>query len=211
MIRINLVAERKTEKSRKPLLNFESGNEALGNVVMGAVIIAALLFSGYKFVSMSSTLADLDVSISDANAERERLKDILAKGEAFKAQRELLKRKVELITDLKKNQDVPVHLLDQISRNLPEFLWLDSVSERGNGISLVGKATTYNAVSNFYNNLDASNFFADVVLGTTQQEGQGVSFSVSCRFVPFRDQQAEAAMAAGDENDGAPATEAQDI
>jgi Tfp pilus assembly protein PilN len=211
MIRINLVAERKAEKTRKPLLNFESGNEALGNVVMGAVIITALLFSGYKFVSMSSTLADLDVSIADANAERERLQDILAKGEAFKAQRELLKRKVELITDLKKNQDAPVHLLDQISRNLPEFLWLDSVSERGNSISLVGKATTYNAVSNFYNNLDASSYFADVVLGTTQQEGQGVSFSVSCRFVPLRDQQAEAAAAAGDENDGAPATEAQDI
>ena len=210
MIRINLVAERKADKTRKPLLNFESGNEALGNVVMGAVIISALLFSGYKFVSMRSTLADLDVSIADANTEKERLKDILAKGEAFKAQRELLKRKVELITDLKKNQAVPVHLLDQISRNLPEFLWLDSVSERGNGITLAGKATTYNAVSNFYNNLDASSYFADVVLGTTQQENQGVSFSVSCRFVPVRDQQAETAEA-GDEDGGAPVTEAQDV
>jgi type IV pilus assembly protein PilN len=210
MIRINLVAERKADKVRKPLLNFESGNEALGNVVMAAVIISALLFSGYKFVSMRSTLAGLEVSIADANLEKERLKDILAKGEAFKAQRELLKRKVELITDLKKNQAVPVHLLDQISRNLPEFLWLDSVSERGNGITLNGKATTYNAVSNFYNNLDASSYFADVVLGTTQQENQGVSFSVSCRFVPVRDQQAEAA-AAGDEDGGAPATEAQDV
>ena len=47
MIRINLVAERKADKVRKPLLNFESGNEALGNVVMAAVIISALLFSGY--------------------------------------------------------------------------------------------------------------------------------------------------------------------
>ncbi len=209
MIRINLVAERKTEKVRKPLLNFESGNEALGNVLMGAVLVMALIFSGYKYVSMNSTLATLDVGIADANREKDRLKDILAKGEAFKAQRELLKRKVELITELKKNQAVPVHLLDQVSRNLPEFLWLDKVSERGNGISLVGQATTYNAVSNLYNNLDASAYFADVVLGTTQQEKQGVTFSMSCRFIPLRDQQAAAA-AVGDDDSGEPDSGSQD-
>jgi len=209
MIRINLVAERKTEKARKPLLNFESGNEALGNVLMGTVLVMALLFCGYKFVSMNATLAGLDASIADANREKDRLKDILAKGEAFKAQRELLKRKVDLITELKKNQAVPVHLVDQISRNLPEFLWLEKISERGNGISLSGKATTYNAVSNLYNNLDASGYFADVVLGTTQQENQGVTFSMTCRFVPLRDQQAAAATVDDDEQ-GEPVAGSQD-
>ncbi len=190
MIRINLIAERKAEKARKPLIKFESGNEALGNVVMAAVIALAVLFCGYKYVSMRSALTDLGVKIADANKERERLKEILKKGEEFKAQRELLKRKVELITQLKKNQAVPVHLLDQISRNMPEFLWLEKISERGNTISLTGKATTYNAVSNFYNNLNTSTYFTNVTLGTTQQEAQGVSFSMSCHFVPSRDQQA---------------------
>lgn len=188
MIRINLIAERKPEKTKKPLFRFESGNEALGNVMMGAVIVLAVLFCGYKYYSMSSTIADLGEKIAEANLERERLQEILKKGEEFKAQRELLKRKVDLITDLKKNQSVPVHLLDQLSRNLPEFLWLVQVSERGNGISISGKATTYNAVSNFYNNLDSSSYFSEVVLGKTQQEGQGVSFSMNCRFVPERDQ-----------------------
>jgi type IV pilus assembly protein PilN len=188
MIRINLVAERKPEKTKKPLFRFESGNEALGNVMMGAVIVLAVLFCGYKYYSMSSNIAGLTDKIADANLERERLQEILKKGEEFKAQRELLKRKVDLITDLKKNQSVPVHLLDQLSRNLPEFLWLVQISERGNGISISGKATTYNAVSNFYNNLDSSSFFSEVVLGKTHKEGQGVSFSMNCRFVPERDQ-----------------------
>jgi len=188
MIRINLIAERKPEKTKKPLLRFESGNEALGNVMMGAVIVLAVLFCGYKYYSMSTNIADLTDKIVDANLERERLQEILKKGEEFKAQRELLKRKVELITDLKKNQSVPVHLLDQLSRNLPEFLWLVQVSERGNGISISGKATTYNAVSNFYNNLDSSSFFSEVVLGKTHREGQGVAFFMNCRFVPERDQ-----------------------
>ena len=202
MIRINLIAERKPEKSRKPLFTFESGNEALGNAVMAAVIALAILFSGYKYVSMRSTLSDLSVKITEANKEKERLKEILKKGEEFKAQRELLKRKVDLITQLKKNQAVPVHLLDQISRNLPEFLWLEKLSERGNTISLTGRATTYNAVSNFYNSLNQSQYFTNVILGTTQQESQGVSFSINCQFVPTRDQQA--ADAATDEATTAP-------
>ena len=187
MIRINLIAEARTDKARKPLFTFDSGNEALGNVVLAAIIVAAMLFCGYEYFTLRSSLSGLGTKITDANRERERLKEILKKGEEFKAQRELLKRKVELITELKRNQSVPVHLLDQVSRNLPEFLWLDQLSEQGNNVSLVGKATNYNAVSNLYNNLRDSSFFVDVVLGTTQVVGEGVSFSMTCKFVNSRE------------------------
>ena len=184
MIRVNLVAERKAEKTKKPLFAFPSGNEALANLAMAAVIVGAVLLCGWQYVSLRTTLSGLNTRIAEGNRERERLKEILRKAEEFKTQRELLKKKVDLITNLKKNQAVPVHLLDQMSRNLPEFLWLEQVTERSNKISLSGKATTYNAVSNLYNNLSDSPFFADVVLGTTQVANEGVSFSMSARFVP---------------------------
>ncbi|MFQ5767271.1 MAG: PilN domain-containing protein [Acidobacteriota bacterium] len=183
MIRINLISERKVEKTRKPLVNFGAGNEALGNVILTGVILAALCVCGFKYMSLRSTLGDLSAKITDATVERDRLKEILKKGEEFKAQRQLLRKKVELITQLKLNQSVPVHLLDQISRNLPEFLWLENLSERNDVVSLSGRATTYNAVSNLYNNLRDSRYFADVILGTTQEQSHGVSFSLSCRFV----------------------------
>ena len=87
MIRINLIAERKLEKTKKPLFRFESGNEALGNVMMGAVIVLAVLFCGYKYYSMSSNIADLADKITDANLERERLQEqasgIVGKGGDF--------------------------------------------------------------------------------------------------------------------------------
>jgi Tfp pilus assembly protein PilN len=205
MIRINLVAERKAEKARKPLITIGSGNEAMANAMLGGVIAASLLFGGYKYMSLTSQIRSLDGKIADGNRERERLKEILARGEEFKAQRELLKRKVDLITQLKKNQSVPVYLLDQLSRNLPDYLWLAQVTERTNQISITGHATTFNAVSNFYNNLSDSPFFGDVVLGTTQSESQGVSFSISCRFVPEAGHQAEETGAPGEPPADAPA------
>jgi Tfp pilus assembly protein PilN len=89
-----------------------------------------------------------------------------------------------LITELKKKQAVPVHILDQVSRNLPEFMWLDSLTANSNAINIVGKATTYNAVSNLYDNLRASGQFTDVVLGKTTEISEGVSFSLTCRYSP---------------------------
>ena len=209
MIRINLIAEAGTQKrARKPLFSFESGNEALGNVAMAAIIFGAVLFCGYEYLTLHSRQSDLTTKISEANQERERLKEILKKGEEFKVQRELLKRKVELITQLKKNQAVPVHLLDQVSRNLPEFLWLEQLNEQSNLVTLAGKATNYNAVSNLYNNLRDSSFFEDVVLGTTQVAGEGVSFSMSCMFVNQREQDDEEPL---DKPESAPIAQARDF
>ena len=86
----------------------------------------------------------------------------------------------------------PVHLLDEISKQLPDFLWLDSMNESGATVVIQGKATTYNAVSNFYNNLTGSRYFNNVVLGTITAIPVGVTFSVTCQFVPHPEAQAEA-------------------
>ncbi|MFQ5415241.1 MAG: PilN domain-containing protein, partial [Phycisphaerae bacterium] len=92
------------------------------------------------------------VKIREADQELKRLEEAIRKGEAYEAQKELLARKIDLITNLKKQQAVPVHILDEVSRNLPDFLWLDTMSASNSQISISGKATTYNAVSNFYGN-----------------------------------------------------------
>jgi Tfp pilus assembly protein PilN len=70
-----------------------------------------------------------------------------------------------------------------VSKNLPDFLWLERMAASDNAISIVGKATTYNAVSNFYNNLKESGFFTNVTLGRTYEAQEGVIFSLSCAFV----------------------------
>ena len=53
-----------------------------------------------------------------------------------------------------------------------------------NSITISGKATTYNAVSNFYNNLTGSKYFDQVVLGPIASTPGGITFSLTCKFVP---------------------------
>jgi len=196
MIKINLLAGTEKVKARAAKTPRFEGVGTLGqNVLMAGVVILALLFIGWRWYSLESESRMLRTEIAKAQAEKERLQAIIKKGEEYKAKKELLERKIALITQLKRNQSGPVHLLDEVSKQLPDFLWLDSMNESGATVVIMGKATTYNAVSNFYNNLTGSRFFNNVVLGTITAIPVGVTFSVSCQFVPHPEAQGEATAA----------------
>lgn len=202
MIKINLLAERKAAKAKAPTsspMKLDMGGSQ--NVLLaGIILIGFLVALGWSWARMAE-LSKVQNEKVQAEAELKRLEEVRKKAEAFKKQKELLERKITLITDLKKKQAVPVHILDQVSRNLPDFMWLDSMTASSNSINIMGKATTYNAVSNLYDNLRASGQFVDVVLGKTTEITEGVSFSLSCRYAP----PGASAVAQADSDTGSPA------
>jgi len=185
MIKINLIAAAEKGKSREKAAPRLEGSGALGqNVLMIGVVVLALLVVGWRWTALAGEHRRLSAEIVRAEQEKERLQAIIKKGEEYKAKKDLLQRKITLVSQLKRNQSGPVHLLDEISKQLPDFLWLDSMNEASWAVSIQGKATTYNAVSNFYNNLTGSRYFQNVVMGPITAIPAGVSFSLTCQFVP---------------------------
>ena len=185
MIKINLIAEAPKGKTREKAAPRLAGTGALGqNFLMLAVAIVAALVVGWRWYTLAAEHRALVSEIARAEAERGRLQAIIKKGEEYKAKKELLQRKIELVSQLKRNQSGPVHLLDEISKQLPDFLWLDNMTEASWSVQIQGKATTYNAVSNFYNNLTGSRYFQNVVMGPISAIPAGVTFSLSCQFLP---------------------------
>ncbi len=184
MIRINLLSEAKPSKSRSFKPSIQMPGNIPQNLLMVALVALSVVFVSWKWYSLKATHSDLADKIVKAEAEKKRLDEVIKKGDTYKAQRDLLNKKISLITQLKKNQSGPVHLLDEISRKLPDFLWLDQMSGVNNKVTIVGKATTYNAVSNFYNNLTGSKYFDQVVLGPIASTPGGITFSLTCVFVP---------------------------
>jgi type IV pilus assembly protein PilN len=185
MIRINLIGEKKKQSKKKSgggarvkLEGMSGGNSGL----LVGILLVGVVAAGFWWWTLSKDLQSWNQQISDADQEIERLEEIIKKGEEYEAKKALLARKIDLITDLKKQQGVPVYILDQVSKNLPEFLWLDRMSASTNEINISGKATNYNAVSNFYTNLSDSGFFNNVSLGRTFEVPEGVAFSLSCNF-----------------------------
>ena len=186
MIKINLIAEKKAVRAKAATRSSSSSVREGGglgpNLLFVAIVaLGAMVAVGWS-ISVNSEEREWRVKNEEADQELERLKEIRAKGEEFTAQKQLLENKIGLITQLKQRQAVPVHILDQLSRNLPDFLWLDNMTASNDQISVAGKATTYNAVSNFYENLAQSGQFSSVSLGRVFEVPEGVSFSLTCSF-----------------------------
>lgn len=182
MIRINLLSERKQPKASSGASLKAEGAGASRQLLLVGLLIVGVVVAGGWWWKLASEEAEWKRKHVEADKELARLEEIRKKGDEYKRQKELLSRKINLITELKKMQAVPVHILDQVSKNLPDFVWLDSMTAAKNQIRINGKATTYNAVSTFYNNLTGSGYFADVELGRTLEVKEGVSFSMTCRF-----------------------------
>jgi len=181
MIKINLLAEKKPVKTKAPALKFE-GLGGTQNLLLAGILALGFIVAGTWYWVRASEVKSWRGKLVQADQELARLQEVRKKADLFKRQKELLEQKINLITELKKKQSFSVHILDQVSKNLPDFLWLDSMSAVSNQISIAGRATTYTAVSNFYDNLSASGYFTDVVLGKTAEVPEGVSFSLNCKF-----------------------------
>lgn len=184
MIKINLLAERKAPKSGpSKTLAVEGLGESRNLLLAGVLLVAIVMAVGWWWM-LSSKLEDLRADIDRARTELAQLEEVRKKGKMYEQQKALLERKIQLITNLKKKQSVPVHLLDQVSKNLPDFLWLDSLTAQNQQVNIAGKATTYNAVSTLYNSLSSSGYFSDVELDRASEVREGVAFTLMCKFAP---------------------------
>jgi Tfp pilus assembly protein PilN len=182
MIRVNLLEQREASKTKSGGLKLPSAS--LGAIASVLVVVIAVGWLGFVTWQRNARIGELEEENARANQELQALTKALAKVDEFESKRAALEQRVRLISELKRRQQVPVHLLDQVSRELPDFLWLERMNEKAGELQLIGRATTYNAVSNFYNNLRDSSFFSDVTLGTTKRVPEGVTFALFCKFNP---------------------------
>ncbi len=155
MIRINLLTVDRERTKRKG--TFQVGQKI--TVACSFILVAAALVVGWWFWSLQRESANLDQQIAEAESETQRLQSIIQQVAQFEARRAHLQQRVTLIEELRKGQTGPVHLLDEISKSLPESMWLVDLRQTANEILLDGRCTSLNALSDFVTALEASNLF----------------------------------------------------
>lgn len=184
MIRVNLLGEARRERAaRKPFISLAGAN--LNNYILLGCLIVAFVWVGVRYWRLSSQVSALNQEIAENQKEYERLKPIIDEVENFKKKNEELKHKIEVIEQLKANQFGPVRIMDEVSKALPDLVWLTKMDMSGRTINLQGQALNENAVANFIANLAASPFFSEPTLRLMRQDQQGVfGFDLSCGFSP---------------------------
>jgi type IV pilus assembly protein PilN len=155
LIKINLLAVERDRGKRK--VKFEFGSKV--PVACGFILVLTGLGVGWWFWSLQREAKDLTQQIADAHAETQRLQSVIQQVRQFEDQRAQLQQRVTLIEQLRKGQTGPVHLIDQVSRSLPEAMWLVDLKQTGNDVAIEGRCMTLNALSDFISSLETSNYF----------------------------------------------------
>jgi type IV pilus assembly protein PilN len=185
MIRINLLAVDRERTKRSGALIPAAHRVTIAASLM---VVATFLGVGWWFLSLRQTSARLDADIAKGEIETQQLRSVLAQVQKFEARKAQLQQRVSLIEQLRRGQNGPVHLLDEISKALPERLWLTEMAQKGDDFILTGMTTSLTGLSDFVANLESSTWFkkpVDIVdsqVTTDAKNGDIYKFSIKATF-----------------------------
>ena len=157
MIRINLLAaERSKTKKKGAVLGTAAQKLTIG---CSLILIFAVLFIVWRLWTLNRASNDIDSQIAAAQQESTRLHSVIQQVQQFEQRKAQLQQRVVLIEQLRKGQTGPVHMLDQVSRALPQMLWLTELKQASGDVIMDGRCTTLTGLSEFVSNLEASGYF----------------------------------------------------
>lgn len=152
MIRINLLPGEKTGPKRA--------------YTQLALMVAMLIMSGvivsFLWIDINNTIAEKEREIQDKKRIVKKLEETIKKVKELEEKRTTAKQKLDIITDSKRNQYLPVRMMMALLRVLPEDVWLTNLEIGANGvISAQGYALSYNIIGDFMTAIDAARPFVD--------------------------------------------------
>jgi len=144
MIKINLLPSEERKKaapvSAKPIL-------------AGAGVVVVLVGLGYGWYWFSGVVEGIRQEITQTQAELKRVEAITKLVDKLQKDKKLVEDKIKVIDTLVAAQSGPVRLLDEVSRALPNEVWLTNFARTGKKLEIAGIAFSNFHVATFMTNL----------------------------------------------------------
>jgi type IV pilus assembly protein PilN len=160
MIKINLLPVRAAKKKETAIQQL---------IIAGVVVVLIALIVTSLYVVKSIQVATAKEEIISANNRINMLKTKIGKLEEIKALKEQVRKKLDVLTQLRKNKTGPALRLSTISDMTPDKLWLTSYNESGQDVKISGVAFAEELIAQFMKSLEASNEFMMVELILSEQ------------------------------------------
>jgi len=163
MIKINLLP---TKKMRKAL---GIKQELL---LSGLLLVLLGILLGLLWGWQTNRVENLTMQKNEKKQKLDQLKKVVAEVEQFKKDKALYEQKIQIIQDLEAKQSGPVHVLDELSLDITDKLWFQSLSLKGDTLTLSGSAFANISIVDFINNLKRSPYFQNVQLLESKLSGK---------------------------------------
>lgn len=190
MIKINLVREgravRGTGAAPAVAAAAAGGPSSVNSIlIVGGLILGLLVGGGWWFLEKRK-LAERQDTVAVKTTEAQRLEAIIKEVEDYQKRKDNLQKRIDLINQLKQSQKGPVRIMDQISKDLPDLVWLDRLTMSGGVVSIEGRGLNPNAIANFVENIKSDPFFEEPDLSSVTSASVSATASVYTFSMSFK-------------------------
>ncbi len=172
MIKINLVREGRAVRgagaapaAAAAAASGSGGGTNINNILIGVLTLLGILAALGYWLWNKRELAQRQEIVEQRTAEAQKLEAIIKEVEDYQKRKDSLQQRIDLINQLKQNQKGPVRIMDQISRDLPDLVWIDNMSISGGRVSLAGRGLNPNAIALFIENVKNDTYFEEPNVG----------------------------------------------
>jgi type IV pilus assembly protein PilN len=144
MIRINLLP--KEQRIRRAPVNTTRVLAAVGAVIM-------LLAMAYGWYWLNGEVGRLETAIQQTRADLKRYEELAKQVDKYRVEKKRLEEKIQMIETLVAAQAGPVRLLDELSKALPNEVWLTAFTRTGKRLEISGVAFSNFNVATLMTNL----------------------------------------------------------
>ena len=172
MIRINLLKPEKKEIREEPTGLAPEIKEKKRTPFASLLILLAIAAVAALYFLQDKEIKTETERLNVAREEKKQLQYVLAALEKLEEQKSILERKITLINHLKAQQEIAVRTLDELSKNIPGWVWLTETSYEAQEITIKGRALSNNLIADYVYNLENSPHLSNVKIEAINQRSQ---------------------------------------
>lgn len=164
MIKINLLATREVKK-----------RDTFQQQVLLFVLCLLLGVGGiaYVHINVNKKLKTVQTENENVKKELDSLRKEVGDLNEYKKKTEDLESKRNIITTLEIGRNGPVHLMDEFSQAMPQAIWIDEFTLKGDALTVKGFASDNETIATFMMNLTNRPYFTAVNLVRSEKTTSG--------------------------------------
>lgn len=182
MLKINLL----------PIRQLKKRAAAVNQLIIAGIAVFGLILFLIVAGTIQAFVADgIRDDITELNQIKKKHAPILAEITKFEKKKKELERRIDVITELKKNSTLAIRVMDEVANRIDnDRLWLLSFQNRGGLLSLTGVALDNRSIADFMKALEDSPYINKESVNLDNSTLKRIagknlkSFALSCNVSP---------------------------
>lgn len=164
MIKINLLATREVKKR-------DTFQQQI--LLFALCLLVGVGGIAYVHININKKIKAVETENENVKKELASLKKEVGDLNEYKKKTEDLESKRNIINTLEVGRNGPVHLMDEFSQAMPQAIWIDEFTLKGDALTVKGYASDNETIATFMMNLTNRPYFTSVNLVRSEKTTSG--------------------------------------